>query len=338
VLIGRVVKGLAAVLVAGASAAPAASAQAVPQLTFRVDQDGSAWVEGKTTQALAGGRIVVLRDQQDISPPGELNSPTGGTIVERLPNLFPGDRAFFYADADNRWIGEAGYAAEPEIEGACVGSTSFTVRGPGYRVEYAGVAAAPAADGIYGPSSEATFGTMAPTGVTLARPIAATDVVYAATVYRLFNVDFRYERAVKPTVCPPPAPTPTPVPTPVPTPTPVPAPTAAQTLAAVRTSLGKSVAQLAKVSLKSRASAALTFAAPEAGAVELRLLSGRRVLGRGSATATSARGVKVTVKLSAAARRQLGRARRPTLTLTAVFTPARAGAAAQTASRAVRTR
>ena len=113
------------------------------------------------------------------------------------------------------------------------------------------------------------------------------------------------------------------------TPTPVPVDqTPAQITAALKTT-GKQLGKLDPVKLGRKASFALTFAAPAAGTARLHLTAkanGKTIaLGEGSAKATKAQTLKVSVKLPKTVRALLKRSKRLSVTLVATFDPAASG-------------
>jgi hypothetical protein len=113
------------------------------------------------------------------------------------------------------------------------------------------------------------------------------------------------------------------------TPTPVPVDqTPAKITAALKTT-GKQLGKLDPAKLARKASFALSFAAPAAGTARLHLTAkanGKTIaLGEGSAKATKAQTLKVSVKLPKAVRALLKRSKRLSVTLVATFDPAASG-------------
>jgi hypothetical protein len=316
----KTIGGFAAALVLGASAAPVASAQYDNEIVFRSVHDGTSKVEATTREPLDNAVLVVVRQQAVIAKTLPVSGPIGAGVSVSLPDLLPGDEASFYADENLKLLARGTYAGDPQITNACVGATSFTVSSPGVLIEYAGTSVLLNPPGGYG-TSDAAFGPIGTTTVMLQRPIAATDVVYAASSYRTLGMKIRYERSVRPVVCPPP-----PVVPPAPAPTPAP-PSDAAVLSAVKAAAATTGAELRK----HKQFAKLPFAFPEPGTVQLKLAAKGKTIAGGLRQRTSAGKANVTVKQTSAGRKVLKRFKTLKLTLTATFTPSRANAKAQRA-------
>jgi hypothetical protein len=321
-------------------AAPA-SAQDTPSITFRWAptappdgfEYGSHWyVDASANVPFDGAYIELLHngvDQTDRTV--SVTNAEGGTVTEWIRGtLDAGDVARFYSSPGNL-VATATFKQRPEIHSACLGSPNVAVVGV-EPILYAGAAAE------Y-PFSALTHGQLGGSlfngqyrEVVLNRPLEATDYIYVAAgeitpegtkvVTEATGTASGY--APCPTVNTPVA-VPPARPLPAPTPT---VPTDADVLRAVKASVAKSAA-----ALRARTTPAkLTFVAPEAGKVAFRVTAGGKSLATGTGTSTAPAKTTVRLTRTAAGRKALARRGNLRLTLTATFTPARAGAKAQRAS------
>lgn len=288
----------------------AAAAQTESVLTFRAKHDGSLWLTASTSERFIDAYTELTRAGVNLTP-----SPITGTAdygwVMSSPLTTPlqaGDEARLHSDGEV--LARGTFTQWPTVTGACVGATSFSVTGG--TIAYAGSTLAP--DELYGyPGFQPNWAAVDGTTVTPRRPIAAGDVVYAATVVSSPGQRIVIERSFRPEPCPPPAPT---------------GPSDADVLRVVKASTAKSAAGLRRRTATTR----LGFSLPEPGTVALRVSAGGKTLASGTLRGTVAGDHALTLKRTATGRKLLQRRTKLKLTLTASFTPARAGAGAQVAA------
>ncbi|MDA0164327.1 hypothetical protein OM076_28915 [Solirubrobacter ginsenosidimutans] len=269
----------------------------------------------------AASRLELVRDGVVIA-----SSDEGVISVDALE---VGDVARAYAG--DTPAGSATYDGTPVLSDVCVGSAAFTAtRAPAAAFEFAGAFSDNALDPVTG-----TWDSNPTARITLDRPLADGDMAMVAVGNDRLDPPV-FSMRMEPAVACTGAPT-KPKPTPTGTPTPAPGangePKAPAHKPAFAATVHAAGAALARRKLAHRAHVSLPFAFPEPGKVQLRIVAHGRTIAVGSRTAAGT--AKVTLKLSAAGRRLLQRSPHLKVTLKAVFTPSRAGAAPQRASTKV---
>jgi hypothetical protein len=331
---GRLAATVAVTAVA-AGAAPAAALAYSTGFRFTQDEDGTANISAEVAPSgpptahhleLVRGGVVIAT-----SPAG----PPSSFASLDAANLLAGDIARFYDDGAVRAI--ASYDGLPAISAdACAGRTAFSGTRSSDQVLVKAGAFTP--NSGYGVDNRAIFTSGNPFTVTLTRPLAVRDVAFAVTqgLQSSGDVGVESQRYVNVGACPP-----APVP-PVQPGGSSAAPTDAQVLAKLKTALAAAARRLkaqTTAKLARRRSIALPFAFSEPGTVKLTISAPSTkknakavTVGSGAKTAATAGTIPVTVRLTAAGRKLLKRARKLTLTLKGTFAPARAGAKTQAAS------
>ena len=315
-----------ATMAAGGAIAPAANADSV---FFTVGIDGRAAVGAYLDYAGANDRLELVRGGTVIAK-GVPDDEWGDGAIN-VSNLVAGDVLNVYRGTT--LLGAVSYAGRPMVrQDACAGRTSFTVvRDEEAVIDGAG-AFVPAGGGSGDHSRAIWTRTDAFATVTVDRALILGEVAWVQTdaTARWSNdtlVWVSSRREISVPACPATSEPPTPV-API-TPTPVPVDqTPAQITAALKTT-GKQLGKLDPVKLGRKASFALNFASPAAGTARLHLTAkanGKTIaLGEGSAKATKAQTLKVSVKLPKTVRALLKRSKRLSVTLVATFDPAASG-------------
>ena len=304
-------------LTTAAALAAAGAPRAFADINF-VAMPGYSGVELDNDDAT---RLDLVRDGVVIA-----SSDEGVISIDKLE---VGDVARAYAG--DTPAGSAIYDGTPVLSGVCLGSSVFTAtRAPAATFAFAGAFSDNALDPVAG-----TWDGNATARITLDRALADGDVAMVAVERDDLDppvFSMRMEPAVDCTGTPTkPKPTPTPTATPTPGTNPEPrSPGAKPTFAATVSATGTALAHL---KLAHRAHLSLPFAFPEPGKVALRIVAHGRTIAVGSRSAAGT--ANVTLKLSPAGRRLLQRTPHLKVTLKAVFTPSRAGAAPQRASTKV---
>jgi hypothetical protein len=302
-----------------ATALFAPSAHAATRFVFATERGAPAQVSvdsssGHTRMELTRGGTVV-----------------GSTATDELDitGLMEGDVATLYAGQAP--IASATYKALPAInDTACIGRTAFNVqRDPAAVMLDAG--AYEIDDRIASVWSAGASST-----VTLERPLRAGDVAYALTSEIVGNIEILSHRAVPVFDCPVPVkPDLGPLPPPPSLPTPG-GPTDQQLGAALKGATGATGSSLRSFRLPrlaKRASVALPFAFPEPGTVTLELAAKGKAIGSGTKRSTANGKLDVAVKLTAAGRKLLKRAKKSLkVTVKAGFVATRPGTSAQSTS------
>ncbi|MDA0168921.1 hypothetical protein OJ998_07480 [Solirubrobacter taibaiensis] len=315
-----------ATMAAGGAIAPAANADSV---FFTVGVDGratvGAWVDGSSADArlelVRGGTVIAKGTPADEWSDGAMH----------VSNLVAGDVLNVYRGT--ALLGGVSYAGRPMVrQDACAGRTSFTVvRDENAVIDGAG-AFVPTGGGSGDHSRAIWTHTDAFATVTVDRALVLGEVAWVQTDASVRWADdtlvwVRSRREMSVPACPAPSGPASPV-APVTTTTIPVDQTPAQIKAALKTT-GKQLGKLDPAKLGRKASFALNFAAPAAGTARLHLTvkaNGKTIaLGEGSAKATKAQPLKVTVKLPKAVRTLLKRSKRLSITLVATFDPAASG-------------
>jgi hypothetical protein len=324
----RIIGAVAATL-ALVSAPPAFAGSTSISLDTRLDHTSVL----KVSSGPAADRVEVRAGQTPIAEASAVPGSPGTFGDIELPVLSGMPSIRVYAGPD--LLVNAEWIDLPGAEATCAGISSFlALRGDWFLPIEAGVYPAGATEPLRGTIQDPRSRWFT---VLLNRPIAAGDVLYAVTQRTWTeangeNVDVTSKgRTALSPVCADKPPLPWPTPTPTPTPTPA-APTNAQVRAAVDAALVATGKKLRTLKVANRQSVALPFRFPEAGRVDLRLLSGKTVLGRGHVATVAAGQARIAVKFTAAGRKLLKRSKHPRLTLTAGFNPTRSGASAQTST------
>ena len=262
-----------------------------------IDGDG----ESTRLEVVRGGAVIATSDE--------------GTVV--VDELKPGDVARAYNE-DGTPAGSATYDGTPAIAGACIGSASFTATHGAATLQYSGAFSSSAFEPLTGASDAAE-----PARVTLTRPLVDGDMAFALAGRDDVDPPVSSMRMEPAVACSADG---TPAPGPGGNPPPPDQPGVTPKTTTLRAALRTSGAALAKARLRRRITVAIVL--PERGRIVLRVRAKGRLLARGRATADGA--AKVTLKATAAGRTRLKHGAK--VTLTATFTPSRAGAKPQRAS------
>jgi len=307
---------------AAAVAAPSALASGSGSLGFSRYADGGGAVSAALDDYMYGTiRLEVLRNGTIIASDSSSSGYASADVM--LFSLLSGDVAT--VRENGVLIGSVTYDGLPSIAAnACVGSSSFT----GVQSNEATVSLASAS------SNSAVWTQLNPFKVTLQHPLAAGDWVYVATQQTIgaLHVEETTDADVGACPAPPPPPSVPPVRPPLPPPAP---PTDPQVLDALELAVDRTGGRLRTqnpATLAKKKTLNLPFRFSEAGLAKLRLTApGARthskpvVIGSGAAQVLAAGERTVPVKLTAAGRKLLARARTVKLTLKATFAPQRGG-------------